>query len=495
MIDKPQNFIKLDMDEEAAKFSTNESNRDAESGLFYVIAVIERKKLAALEKVLWKAMRGNVFMNSKELPVDCSNCSDDHLKNVFIVFCPGRESSLRVKKICQALNCYIFDIPSEPSDRDKLFGSTMARIDDVNLVLFNTRQAIYAELDLIGKVYLQWLYFVRREKAIYEVLNMLNYDIGRKGLIAEAWCPSSSVSFVSDCISNLKNESNLQASSILTVVETELSPPTFFVTTLSSAAYQEMTDAYGVASYKEANPALLMSFTFPFLFALMFGDIGHAFIIILFSAYLIVKERQLAFLLKDEIGSMFYGGRYVILWMGIFSLFIGLIYNDIFSRSLSIFPSSFTYDKNEVYSKIQGYTHIFGIDPVWNHSSNGLMFINSYKMKQAIVLGVIHMLFGIIIGISNSIYKHDNVTLYGQQIPQLLFMISLFGYLCFLIIFKWVFAINVSLLNTFINLALQLGAVEGDELFTGQVLNFHLVISSTLSDPHFRDVHSVDVIR
>lgn len=53
-------------------------------------------------------------------------------------------------------------------------------------------------------------------------------------------------------------------------------------------------DSYGIATYEEVNPGLFAVVTFPFLFAVMFGDIGHGFITLIFALGMIAFERKLA---------------------------------------------------------------------------------------------------------------------------------------------------------------------------------------------------------
>jgi len=55
----------------------------------------------------------------------------------------------------------------------------------------------------------------------------------------------------------------------------------------------------------------------------MFGDVGHALLMLLFSAFLVLKEKKLASSPLGDIGEMAFGGRYVLLLMSLFSLVTG----------------------------------------------------------------------------------------------------------------------------------------------------------------------------
>lgn len=90
-----------------------------------------------------------------------------------------------------------------------------------------------------------------------------------------------------------------------------------------------------------------------------------------------------------QIASIFFAGRYIILLMGMFSMYTGLIYNDIFSKSLNILGSSwrnnFTDDyiqkwegetimlppENETMYK--GTPYMFGFDPIWQVCEPGAL--------------------------------------------------------------------------------------------------------------------------
>lgn len=67
-------------------------------------------------------------------------------------------------------------------------------------------------------------------------------------------------------------------------------------------AFQTIIDAYGIATYQEVNPGLFTVITFPFLFAVMFGDLGHGFLAFAVGTYMCLWEKKLA---KAGLGEIF----------------------------------------------------------------------------------------------------------------------------------------------------------------------------------------------
>ena len=127
----------------------------------------------------------------------------------------------------------------------------------------------------------------------------------------------------------------------MSIVRTKETPPTYFRTNEFTECFHTIVESYGVATYGEVNPAALSVITFPFLFAIMFGDGGHAILLLLAAITMCLIYPKLKGKPMNEIFDLLFFGRYLLVLMGVFSIYTGLIYNDFFSISLPFFDNSY----------------------------------------------------------------------------------------------------------------------------------------------------------
>jgi len=494
--------------------------------LGFVAGVILRERLPAFERMLWRACRGNVFLRQAEIedPLEDPQLGGDEVfKSVFVIFFQGEQLKTRVKKICEGFRATLYPCPDQAADRREMAVGVMQRLEDLNTVLGQTNDHRHRVLVAAAKNIKVWFVKVRKIKAIYHTLNMFNLDVTQKCLIAECWIPTPDVEAIQLALRRGTEKSGSTVAPILNQMATQEQPPTFFRTNKFTSAFQHMINAYGVASYREANPAVYTIITFPFLFAVMFGDAGHGLIMLAFGLWMCFKEKQLeARKIDSEIWKIFFGGRYLIAIMAMFSIYTGLIYNDIFSKSLNIFGSSFRvpFTDEEIMGEKEmmlnpakvdktnyayyGSPYVFGLDPIWQVADNKIMFQNAFKMKVSILLGVMHMLFGVFMSLWNNIYFKNRLNIFAEFIPQVIFLCGMFGYLCFLVVIKWwIYYATMdtaelpysekcapSVLITFINMVLfnledkPPNGCETVTMFAGQfVLQIILVIVSVCAVP------------
>ena len=105
------------------------------------------------------------------------------------------------------------------------------------------------------------------------------------------------------CSLNIQEGSGTNVPPILHELRTTKTPPTFHRTNKFTEGFQTIMDSYGTSGYQEVNPGLFAIITFPFLFAVMFGDIGHGAIIFTAALYMILAERRLA---KSDLGEVMF---------------------------------------------------------------------------------------------------------------------------------------------------------------------------------------------
>uniref|UniRef100_A0A8C9WW22 V-type proton ATPase subunit a n=1 Tax=Sander lucioperca TaxID=283035 RepID=A0A8C9WW22_SANLU len=480
--------------------------------LGFISGLIQRTKIEAFERMLWRVCKGYTILSYAEVEeyLEDPDTGEPTKSVVFLISYWGDQIGQKVKKICDCYHCHLYPYPSSNEERTDVVEGLRTRIQDLHTVLHRTDDYLKQVLMKASESVYTWVIQVKKMKAIYFILNLCSFDVTNKCLIAEVWCPVNDIPTLRRALEEGSRKSGATVPSFVNRIPTNDTPPTLIRTNKFTSGFQNIVDAYGVGNYREVNPAPFTIITFPFLFAVMFGDLGHGVIMALFALWMVLYENNRKLKnTRNEIWNTFFEGRYIILMMGLFSIYTGLIYNDCFSKSLNIFGSGWSVKAmfeakvwkdadirgNRVLTLDPNVTGVFrgpyplGIDPIWNLASNRLTFLNSYKMKMSVILGVIHMSFGVILSTYNYLHFRKKHSLYLVFLPELLFLLCLFGYLVFMIFYKWlVFTakdsrLAPSILIHFINMFLMQG--DGVQpLYPGQTgLQVFLVVIAVLSVP------------
>lgn len=453
----------------------------------HIAGIIATEDKVRFARIIFRASFGQAVVRFADIPVEVlDEKGDPHQKSVFAVFYRGRSLSSKLDRICTAFSASLHDIPNfaKESEVAAALEETRAAISDGMAWLDQERQTSTAALVHLGILVRKWRMGIQREKAIYHCMNMSIRNPERGSIESQGWVLKTATATVQDAIRQVHVTAaaggrvqpfyfEIQKGSHLPT------PPTHFPTNKFTKAFQGFVNTYGIPRYGEANPALWAIITFPFLFGVMFGDIGHASIITLASAWVVWSEESLGKRKLGEMSGMIYKGRYMLLLMGIFSIYCGAIYNDVFSLGATPYKSAWSYKSNSRVAHWSGKpedVYPFGIDPEWHLSENDLLFFNSLKMKLSVVLGISQMTFGLFLKTSNAIHFGNTIDLLCECIPQIVFMVGLFGYMIALIVLKW--SINwhddatrpgapPSLIDTMINIVLKPGTVN-DGMYAGQ---------------------------
>ncbi|TYI10206.1 hypothetical protein ES332_A09G127100v1 [Gossypium tomentosum] len=514
-----ENVYSSDRYVEASSLLEQQMRTADQSGLRFISGIIFQSKALRFERMLFRATRGNMLFNQEPAGEEIMDPLSAEMvkKTVFVVFFSGEQARTKILKICEAFGANCYPVPEDFSKQRQITREILLRLSELETTLDAGICHQNKALTSIGYHLTQWMSMIRREKAVYDTLNMLNFDVTKKCLVGEGWCPVFAKAKVQEALQRATFDSNSQVGSIFHVMDAVESPPTYFRTNHFTNAYQEIVDAYGrdtnmrtfcsIARYQEANPAVYTVVTFPFLFAVMFGDWGHGICLLLGAVVLIARESRLS-TQACKLGSfmeMLFGGRYVLLLMSLFSIYCGLIYNEFFSvpfHIFGVFAATFELQlKKEfdfytfgaalvnrllliffmfIYNRSISDAHSaglikfrdpypFGVDPSGRGSRSELPFLNSLKMKMSILLGVAQMNLGIILSYFNARFFHSSLDTRYQFVPQLIFLNSLFGYLSLLIIIKWCTGSQADLYHVMIYMFLSPTDDLGEnELFWGQ---------------------------
>ena len=417
------------------------------SELNFISGIIRAEDDMRMKRMIFRASRGRAIPTFFDLTMEDKLSETKVEKKIFNIFVQGGGENILAKKIitiCDLFGASRFTIPKR-EDLASAISNVQQEIYDKKNYLKTVETSIkdffkdkIGENNMPGKYDLYKLYFLQ-EKLLFSNLNKCK--LRGNFIDGEVWIPEEKYQLVQDSLIKITSKDPNKLTAVLSDFEEgdESKPPTYLKLNDFTYPFQTIVSEYGVPRYREVNPGLFTIITFPFMFGVMFGDIGHGGLILLLSIWLVLKKDEILKTMPDL--KMLIKTRYFFLLCGFFAFFNGWIYNDFFAMPLGIFGSCYKNEideKGEKIAKRKGdCVYPIGLDPKWYVASNELSFLNSFKMKMSVIIGVLQMILGLFLKGFNGIYFGDYVDFLFEFIPQLIFMCLLFGYMCLMIYIKW----------------------------------------------------------
>ena len=215
-----------------------------------------------------------------------------------------------VNELILGYHASVYPCPDSNNERREMLAGVEARLGDLDVVLKETHDHRSGFLTDKTNHLKKWMIEVRKMKATYHCLNMFNFDVSEKAMVAECWMPQFDIPEIKEVLNKAAEDCGSTIAPILNEISVDEMPPTYNRVNKYTAGFQLLVgmvsykmsiiecvtdyiiyflDAYGANSYREVNPAVYTIATFPFLFAVMFGDAGHGLIMLLFGLGMVFK--------------------------------------------------------------------------------------------------------------------------------------------------------------------------------------------------------------
>mmetsp|Transcript_55500 Transcript_55500/g.160822 ORF Transcript_55500/g.160822 Transcript_55500/m.160822 type:complete len:857 (-) Transcript_55500:210-2780(-) len=468
------------LDDEEGYTSTRRTLETMFSNIAGVIPQAEQDRFA---RTLFRATRGNTFTHFQQIfePMRDPKTGLEVQKSVFVIYFQDHRAGSaisamneKITKICQSYGVNTYRWPTNQQVARDMHMSLQVQVEDQERLLKAHENFVRSEAESLlsvtrpggNSLIEEWRLFCMKEKSIYATLNLFE---GHMNLRANCWYPADEGEQIRALL--VRNSSNRHGHGSAMLVSDRApaskTPPTFIRKNEFTGIFQELVDTYGLPRYGEANPALFTVVTFPFLFGVMYGDVGHGSMLLLIGIYAVWCAEDIKFKYPE-----LYYARYILFMMGLFSVYVGFLYNDFFSIGFSFFHSRWqmpathaepgkvvTYEPAPWFdTRNEGGTgpYPFGVDPAWHGAQNELVYMNSMKMKTSVILGVVQMIVGLLLRFANAIHERSKADLFCECVPMMVFMLCFFGFMDYMILYKWVTAMDnpPSIINSMIAMAM-----------------------------------------
>ena len=106
------------------------------------------------------------------------------------------------------------------------------------------------------------------------------------------------------------------------------SPPTLIRNPKIAFVYEKLVTGFGIPNYFEIDPTIFMTFSFPLIFGLIFGDVGHGLILLVLSLLLFTANKK--GVRAPELFEYIIKGSPLLVMCSASSIFFGFLYGEMF---------------------------------------------------------------------------------------------------------------------------------------------------------------------
>jgi len=179
-----------------------------------------------------------------------------------------------------------------------------------------------------------------------------------------------------------KIQTSLNGKALVLENQSAQNPPTKIAHNRFVRPYEEITKLYGLPHYDEVDPTPIIAITFPLIFGLMFGDIGHGLVLLLgggILGFLIKRERAIKNIC------------WILASCGAVAVFTGILFGEFFGKQL--------------------------FAPLWFSPFDNVFTFLIFSL----FVGVAQIMSGLVLEMTNFFLKHNPIDAVLTSIPKIAF--------------------------------------------------------------------------